>query len=331
MRAKETLCYLAGTLLVCCPHSKHTAFVRPVNRAPCVLRVGGRARGQWAGSRGHMDARAHGHMGARVRAGTHGLVQVDMKPFLSSVLLICLIGAAAGSVHPLPVCSKECESTIAQLQRRVWALERLLSKCNLPLGAETASPDTQERIQGNFGSEGKTRQLLQQNADHTSPQNGFTEVLAEHGAGPLRRTTGGEEVVRLGLLLPMTGWSAGKYIVGAATLAIADINANPSLMQGRRLEYTWANSGCSSIAGMRAIEELRDANKPIHSVIGGACSSACESTAFVSAVHGLLQVCCLFGKRCVRWSCTTVMHHRSHMAALPMCCHRYNVIQHLPA
>ena len=43
--------------------------------------------------------------------------------------------------------------------------------------------------------------------------------------------------VRLGLLLPMTGWAAGLFIVGAASLAVADINASPTLMQGRRVEY----------------------------------------------------------------------------------------------
>ena len=57
------------------------------------------------------------------------------------------------------------------------------------------------------------------------------------------RQEGSEDVVRLGLLLAMTGWSAGKYIVGAATLAIKEINEDPSLMQGRRLDYIWANSG----------------------------------------------------------------------------------------
>ena len=72
------------------------------------------------------------------------------------------------------------------------------------------------------------------------------------------RRTGGVEVVRLGLLLAMTGWSAGKYIMGAATLAIADINANPSLMKGRRLEYIWADAG--SIFSLH----VPDQSSPIH-------------------------------------------------------------------
>ena len=84
---------------------------------------------------------------------------------------------------------------------------------------------------------------------------------------------------------------AGKYIRGAATLAIAEINADPSIMQGRRLEYLWADSGCNPIAGLRAIRELLLDAKPIHGVIGAACSSACEAIAFVTAERGLPQVC----------------------------------------
>ena len=51
------------------------------------------------------------------------------------------------------------------------------------------------------------------------------------------RDVTGKAVVRLGLLLPRTGWSAGKFIMGAATLAIDRINADPSLMPDRHIEY----------------------------------------------------------------------------------------------
>ena len=110
------------------------------------------------------------------------------------------------------------------------------------------------------------------------------------------RRSGDKAVVRLGLLLPMT--AAGKYIRGAATLAIAEINADPSIMQGRRLEYLWADSGCNPIAGLRAIRELLLDAKPIHGVIGAACSSACEAIAFVTAERGLPQVCPLPSLAC---------------------------------
>ena len=88
----------------------------------------------------------------------------------------------------------------------------------------------------------------------------------------------------------MTGTPDGKYTAGAATLAINDINADPSFLRGRRLEYIWADSGCNSIAGVTAIQELLHADKPIHGVIGGACSSACEPAAFITAACSLPQV-----------------------------------------
>ena len=62
--------------------------------------------------------------------------------------------------------------------------------------------------------------------------------------------------MRLGLLLAMTGSAAGKYYAGAATLAIAAINADPSFMKGRRLEYIYADAGCNAIQGVNAALEL---------------------------------------------------------------------------
>ena len=95
--------------------------------------------------------------------------------------------------------------------------------------------------------------------------------------------------MRLGLLLAMTGSAVGKYYAGAATLAIAAINADPSLMKGRRLEYIYADAGCNAIQGVSAALELLRAAKP-SGVIGAGCSSACESTGFLTAEAGLAQV-----------------------------------------
>ena len=112
--------------------------------------------------------------------------------------------------------------------------------------------------------------------------------------------------MRLGLLLAMTGSAVGKYYAGAATLAIAAINADPSLMKGRRLEYIYADAGCNAIQGVSAALELLRAAKPIHGVIGAGCSSVCESTGFLTAKTGLLRLAlfCLFcfAKCCAKCS-----------------------------
>ena len=124
--------------------------------------------------------------------------------------------------------------------------------------------------------------------------------------------------MRLGLLVDMT--AAGKYIRGAATLAIAEINADPSIMQGRKLEYLWADSGCNPITGLRAIQELLLDAKPIHGVIGAGCSSACEVIAFVTAERGLPQVCPL-PHSCWSPRLRFLFDNRSRMAVLPTFCH----------
>jgi hypothetical protein len=42
----------------------------------------------------------------------------------------------------------------------------------------------------------------------------------------------------------MSGWAAGLLTVGAATLAIADINADATLLAGVRVEFKWRDDGC---------------------------------------------------------------------------------------
>ena len=111
----------------------------------------------------------------------------------------------------------------------------------------------------------------------------------------------------------MTGTAGGKYYAGAATLAINDINADLSLMRGRRLEYIWADSGCNSITSVEAAQELLHAE--VHGIIGAACSSACEPAAFLTAARGLPQVP-LFAERLSPhdcWKTMVTIDGRCHM------------------
>jgi ABC-type branched-subunit amino acid transport system substrate-binding protein len=102
-----------------------------------------------------------------------------------------------------------------------------------------------------------------------------------------------EKVVRLGLLLPITGWTEGRTILGAATLAINEINGHPNgLMQGRRLEFVYEDDGCSPMLGTTALSRLLEAKatKPIHAVIGASCNAACLPSGFLAAGSNLPQV-----------------------------------------
>ena len=53
--------------------------------------------------------------------------------------------------------------------------------------------------------------------------------------------------VHLALLLDMSGsWDIGLRIAGAAALAVARVNADKTLLPGRLMQYSWADSGCSA-------------------------------------------------------------------------------------
>ena len=86
----------------------------------------------------------------------------------------------------------------------------------------------------------------------------------------------------------------GPRIAGAAELAIRRVNADERLLQHRKLEYSWANSGCSAQQGLTAMGELLIAsfeeNRRINALIGPGCSSACEVTSYLSAGQQIPQI-----------------------------------------
>jgi hypothetical protein len=103
-----------------------------------------------------------------------------------------------------------------------------------------------------------------------------------------RPTDRDDGVLRLGMLLPLTGWAAGRYILGAATLAVEEINSSP-LLRGRCVEYEVEDEGCKAIIGTTALSRLLQ-KYTIHAVIGASCSVACLPTGYLSAGSHLPQV-----------------------------------------
>ena len=85
----------------------------------------------------------------------------------------------------------------------------------------------------------------------------------------------------LGALLPLSGsWLAGKTIVGALSLAVEQINADTSLLPGRRLIPFWYDGGCSASAALSGLYNLPPQSA---AVIGPACDDASTSTAYLTA------------------------------------------------
>ena len=87
------------------------------------------------------------------------------------------------------------------------------------------------------------------------------------------------------------GWTAGRRLAGAAALAVEMVNADPSLLPGgRRLEYSWADDGCSAPQGLAAIGELLGKASRVDAVIGPGCSSGCEVTSYLAAAQNISQI-----------------------------------------
>ena len=98
--------------------------------------------------------------------------------------------------------------------------------------------------------------------------------------------------------MPLSGsWDGGTRVAGAAALAVERVNADKALLHGRRLEYSWGDSGCSAQQGLVAMGELLGGMTKVDAVIGPACSAACEVTSYLAGGHKIPQI---------SWACAAV-------------------------
>jgi ABC-type branched-subunit amino acid transport system substrate-binding protein len=111
---------------------------------------------------------------------------------------------------------------------------------------------------------------------------GTTEVPSDYAL---------DRPIHLALLMPFSGtWEGGRRLAGAAALAVERVNSNKALLRGQRLEYSWADSGCSPQQGLKALGELLGKAGTVDAVIGPGCSSACEVTSYLAGGQGLPQI-----------------------------------------
>ena len=97
--------------------------------------------------------------------------------------------------------------------------------------------------------------------------------------------------IHFALLLEMSGsWDIGHWIAGAAALAVQKINLDKALLPGRKLEYSWKDSGCTAQSGLAAMGELLRRESRIDAVIGPGCSTACEATNHLSGGQKIPQI-----------------------------------------
>ena len=98
-----------------------------------------------------------------------------------------------------------------------------------------------------------------------------------------------EEPLHFALLLTLTGpWVLRG--AGAAALAVERVNADKALLPGHRLEYSWADAGCSATKGLTAMGEVLARGNRVDAVIGPGCSAVCEVTSYLAAGQGIPQI-----------------------------------------
>ena len=98
------------------------------------------------------------------------------------------------------------------------------------------------------------------------PVSSQSATLGANGSSP-------ENVLRIGVLLPQTGsWYAGRTILGAARVAVDDINNDPTLLGNYVAELKWRDSGCAAPQGIAAMSAMVE-DKNIGAIIGPGTSS----------------------------------------------------------
>ena len=89
----------------------------------------------------------------------------------------------------------------------------------------------------------------------------------------------------------MTGsWPVGNLLIGAVALAVRDINSDPEILRGKRLEYVWGDDGCDRSKSVAEFFDMLDRSGPIDALIGPGCSRGCEATATLTQARNIPQI-----------------------------------------
>lgn len=95
-----------------------------------------------------------------------------------------------------------------------------------------------------------------------------------------------ENTVKIGVLLPMTGyWPIGKTSASAITIAVERINGDPTLLPGYNMTFLWNDSQCLAAEGLNQAVEFKLAN--VDAIIGDGCDIICEPASLLAAAWNL--------------------------------------------
>jgi ABC-type branched-subunit amino acid transport system substrate-binding protein len=102
---------------------------------------------------------------------------------------------------------------------------------------------------------------------------------------------GAANTLRIAVLVPPFGTlPSSRSLIAAADVAVKGLNERAaSLLAGKQLLYDYREVKCDSFASTAAISILLEQG-PLDAVIGGFCSTSCESSAFLTAGRDIPQI-----------------------------------------
>ena len=86
----------------------------------------------------------------------------------------------------------------------------------------------------------------------------FVDTVTGHRHDENQAITDNEKEVKIGVLLPMTGyWPIGKTSASAITIAVDRINEDQTLLPGYNMTFLWNDSMCLAAEGLNQAVEFR--------------------------------------------------------------------------
>ena len=117
----------------------------------------------------------------------------------------------------------------------------------------------------------------------------FVIILAQNCHGTTTSPPTNKAEIKLGVLLPMTGyWPIGKTSASAITIAVQRINNDSTLLPGYNMTFMWNDSMCLAAEGLNQAVEFQIAQ--VDAIIGDGCDIICEPAAILAASWNLPMI-----------------------------------------
>ena len=117
----------------------------------------------------------------------------------------------------------------------------------------------------------------------------FVDTVTGHRHDENQAITDNEKEVKIGVLLPMTGyWPIGKTSASAITIAVDRINEDQTLLPGYNMTFLWNDSMCLAAEGLNQAVEFRIAG--VDAIIGDGCDIICGPAAILASSWNLPMV-----------------------------------------